>query len=62
MTGKANWGDFCDMLRTVGYEGNLSFETFAQINLAVKFDMRMIEPWLALIYAAGSVMRERILN
>ena len=62
MTGKANWGDFCDMLRGIGYKGNLSFETFAQVNMAVKFDKRMIAPWLALIYASGVVMRDRILN
>ena len=62
MTGKANWSDFCDMLCAVGYEGDLSFETFAQTNMAAKFDVRMIEPWLALIYTSGVVMRDRILN
>ena len=60
MTGKANWVYFCESLRQIGYEGDLSFETFAQIRAALKFGEEMVQPWLDLIYIIGKNFRDRI--
>ena len=60
MTGKADWSCFCDSLRQVGYEGDLSFETFAQTRAALKFGEEMVQPWLDLIYSIGENFRNRI--
>lgn len=60
LTGRANWNEFCDSLRSVGYEGDLNFETFAQAVAAINFDKAMLLPWLQLIHTTGAVMRDRI--
>jgi len=60
MTGKANWVYFCESLRQIGYEGDLSFETFAQTRAALKFGEEMVQPWLDLIYIIGKNFRDRI--
>lgn len=60
MTGKVDWNFFCDSLRDVGYEGDLSFETFAQSRAALKFGEEMLAPWLDLIYVTGKCFRDRI--
>ena len=61
-TGKVNWNYFCDMLKQIGYEGDLSFETFQQCNVARKFDEEMVKPWLVLIRQIGELFRKRILG
>ena len=38
VTGTINWNHFCSALKNIGYDGDLSFETFAQTNAALKFD------------------------
>ncbi len=61
-TGTVNWNHFCDALRLIGYDGDLSFETFSQTNAASKFDKSMIFPWLKLICETGKVFREKIMT
>jgi len=60
LTGKTNWTLFCETLRAVGYEGDLSFETFQQAIVAWKFDDEMLMPWLTLIRQTGECFRKRI--
>jgi sugar phosphate isomerase/epimerase len=62
MTGTVNWVVFCDCLKQIGYDGDLSFETFRQTRLAWKFDEELIAPWLNLIRATGESFRKRIQN
>lgn len=62
MTGTINWGVFCDCLRGIGYEGDLSFETFMQTRIAHRFDDDLILAWLKLIFATGESFRNRIQN
>ena len=62
MTGTVNWGVFCDCLREIGYEGDLSFETFMQVRIAQRFDDGLLIPWLVLIRQIGEAFRSRILS
>lgn len=60
LTGTINWNHFCSALKEVGYEGDLSFETFAQTNEVMNFDMAMLKPWMILINETGKVFRSKI--
>ena len=62
VTGTIDWNHFCSALRNIGYDGDLSFETFAQTKAAQKFDKSLVLPWLKLIYATGNAFREKIEN
>ena len=59
-TGTVDWNRFCSALRETGYDGDLSFETFAQTNCALDFDEKTVYSWLRLIKETGEIMRERI--
>jgi len=60
MTGRINWNHFCDALREIGYDGDLSFETFAQAMAVGKFDEDLVFPWMSLIYQTGVCFRKHI--
>lgn len=60
MTGKINWTRVCDSLRTIDYNGDLSFETFQQTIVARKFDESLVLPWLILIRHIGECFRKHI--
>lgn len=62
MTGTINWKYFCETLKKIGYDGDLSFETFAQMNAAAAFGTEMLEPWLTLICKTGEAFRDEILS
>lgn len=62
LTGKVNWLLLCDCLKEVGYQGDLSFETFKQARIAMDFDMDLLVPWLTLIRQVGESMRKKIQN
>ena len=62
ITGTIDWNHFCSSLKEIGYQGNLSFETFAQTNAALKFDKSMVLPWLKLICETGKVFRDKIIG
>ena len=59
-TGKVDWASFCQELRAIGYSGDISFETFQQLNAACKLDKELIAPWLRLIYEIGATFRRHI--
>jgi len=56
-TGTFNWKAFCTALREIGYDGDLSFETFNQVRLG---EEELVEPWLRLIFAIGQHFRRKI--
>ena len=60
LTGTVNWTTFCEAMKQIGYENDLSFETFAQTNKVLDFDAGLLIPWMNLIYATGEVLRKRI--
>ena len=60
MTGKINWRYFCDSLRSVGYDGDLNFETFQQTIKGFEFGEEMLMAWLQLIFAIGKRFRDAI--
>ena len=51
-TGTIVWKDFCDELRKIGYNGDITFETFNQTSLKV-IDRELLTPWLKLICQIG---------
>ena len=60
VTGTINWNHFCSALKGIGYDGDLSFETFSQTSAALRFDKSLILPWLKLIHSTGVAFRDRI--
>lgn len=62
LTGKINWRMFCDALRQIGYDGDLSFETFQQSIAALTVDEDLLMPWMNLIHSTGEVFRKKIRN
>jgi len=60
MTGTINWNHFCQALKEICYNGDLSFETFAQTNQALDFDESMVLPWMILINETGKCFRNKI--
>lgn len=60
LTGTLDWENLCTSLKEIGYEGDLSFETFNQTNIVMDFDMDLLRPWMKLICRTGEVIRNRI--
>ena len=60
-TGIIDWGLFCDMLKQIGYEGDLSFECFNQTRLGSAWKGLAI-PWVNLLGAIGKEFKSRILG
>ncbi len=58
-TGTINWNEFAYALKEIGYEGDLSFETFRQTDNKRIHD-RMVVPFLNLIYESGCLFRDII--
>lgn len=61
-TGKISWSDFCSSLKDIGYEGDISFETFAQAQKIIEFDESLLSAWLELIAKTGDNFRKHILK
>ncbi len=62
MTGTVNWAVFCDCMKQIGYDGDISFETFMQSRIAWRFDDELLMPWLSLICKTGESFRKKIQN
>ncbi|MBR7184290.1 MAG: sugar phosphate isomerase/epimerase [Clostridia bacterium] len=58
-TGTVNWNDFCQSLHDIGYAGNLSFETFAQVR-PDRLNRELIPLFLRTICGVGEYFRARI--
>lgn len=58
-TGTVDWRNFYTTLKQIGYEGDLSFETYNQVRLS-KVDKELIQPWLDLICTIGKHFRNKI--
>lgn len=58
-TGKINWINFYTALKEIGYEGDLSFETFLQTDPAV-IERELELPWFTLIAEIGKFFRNKI--
>ena len=58
-TGNIIWKDFVRALKDVGYEGELSFETFGQVTLE-RVDPETVPIWLKTIHDIGVVFKEKI--
>lgn len=62
LTGTINWNHFCSAMKEAGYDGDLSFETFAQTNIVMDYDTDLLKPWLNVIYKTGENFRSKILD
>ena len=60
-TGSVRWDDFCEALAEIGYDGDLSFETYKQTSVNT-IDSDLVSPWLDLIAATGRVFRNKIIK
>ena len=60
-TGNIDWKNVYTMLKEVGYRGDLSFETFHQVN-PDEVERELMEPWLNLICSIGKHFRNKILG
>lgn len=60
LTGTIDWANMCDALKEIGYDGDLSFETFNQTNIVMNFDEELLYPWMKLIYETGKCFKRRI--
>lgn len=60
-TGNVNWEDLLDGLRSIGYEGNLSFETYQQYKIDSMMP-ELVPEFLKTIATTGRAFRNRILN
>lgn len=60
LTGKVKWNNFLESLKKIGYDGDLSFETFMQTRRALEVDEELVLPWLQLIYRMGECFRKHI--
>ena len=58
-TGSVDWQNFYTALQDIGYQGDLSFETFRQIQEPF-CDREMIIPWLQLIGACGKLFKKKL--
>ena len=58
-TGNFDFMSFCEELKKIRYEGDLSFETFMQTTMEI-LDEDMLAPWLRLIYQMGDCFRKKI--
>jgi len=55
-TGTINWKALLEALKEVGYQGDLSFETFSQTSLK-RIDREMLPVWLRLIRECGTYFK-----
>lgn len=60
-TGTVDWKNFYTALKDIGYDGDLSFETFNQVRLG-EDAKELVVPFLTLIAAIGNHFRNKILN
>ena len=60
LTGTLDWENFCTAMNEIGYDGDLSFETFNQTNLVMNFDEQLVYPWMKLIFETGKCFKKRI--
>ncbi len=60
LTGTVRWDYFCASLKSIGYDGDLDFETFNQTNKVLDFDEELLLPWMKLICKTGKVFKKRI--
>ncbi len=60
-TGTINWKAFYTALKEIGYDGDLSFETFNQVRLGEDAE-ELVIPWLNVICATGKLFRRKILE
>ena len=60
-TGTINWDHFCDTMREIGYEGDIAFETFAQVR-ASQLNRELVPTFLTAIAGIGGYFRDRILG
>lgn len=58
-TGTIRWNEFYNSLKAVGYDGDLSFETFKQTT-ADRVEDEMVMPWLKLMYECGVTFKNKI--
>ena len=58
-TGTILWEEFCEELRKIGYEGDLNFETFHQLDRTV-IDPELAPTFLKFIADVGSFFRSKI--
>lgn len=58
-TGTIEWKSFYSALRKIGYEGDLSFETFRQTSPEL-IDPELMMPWFTLIAQIGDFFRKKI--
>lgn len=59
--GTINWDDFCNSLHEIGYDGDLSFETFAQTRPS-QLNRELVPLFLKTIAGCGEYFRGRILG
>lgn len=57
--GTINWNEFLDSLKVIGYEGDLSFETFAQTKKG-KLPPELVPTFLATIYQTGEYFLQKL--
>ncbi|MCI8441713.1 MAG: TIM barrel protein [Provencibacterium sp.] len=57
--GTLRWNDFTGAMKEIGYQGDLSFETFNQTRLS-RMDIEYIPVFLRAIHDIGEIFRERI--
>lgn len=62
LTGTIDWNHFCSALKKTGYDGDLSFETFAQTNIVLGYSEDLLLPWMVLICKTGESFRNKILG
>ena len=60
MAGVIPWKRFCAALKSIGYAGDLSFETFAQSRAALAVDEALLLPTLRYICTTGENFRSQI--
>ena len=60
-TGTVDWKAFYTSLKNIGYDGDLSFETFNQVRLGDDAT-ELVRPWLNLICTIGKHFRNKILG
>ncbi len=58
-SGTIRWNDFYNSLREIGYDGDLSFETFKQVD-PKRCDDEMVMPSLKFMYECGNFFRSKI--
>lgn len=58
--GSVVWEKVISVLRSIGYTGDLSFETFAQTDAAFDFDPELVMPCLKLMAAQAEIFRRHL--